>query len=260
MSTAGEPMDQGNTSRWPQIAQTVCKLQKRIYRAAQRGEDRQVRRRQKLLLRAHSAKLLAVRQVTQDHRGKKRPGVDGMAALTPAERQTLAEHLPLDGNAAPVRRVDIPKPGTGEPRPLGIPTLADRAKHGLVTQVLEPAWEARFEPHSYGFRPGRRTWDASGALYVQINQKPQWVPEADLATCVEGINPNPLLRKLDAQPMSNRQLKAWLKAGGGAGGTGIQPKRGHRKGVPSHPYSPMWPCTGLRQEASGQSRGGPPRP
>ena len=188
MSTASKPMYQWNTIRWPKIERKVLKLQKRIYRAAQRGDDRQVRRLQKLLLRSHYAKLLAVRQVTQDNRGKKTPGVDGIAALTPVERRTLAEHLQLDGNAAPVRRVYIPKPGTREQRPLGIPTIADRAKQGLVTQALEPEWEAKFEPNSYGFRPGRSTWDAIGAIYVQINQKPTWVLDADIAKGFDRIN------------------------------------------------------------------------
>jgi RNA-directed DNA polymerase len=112
-----------------------------------------------------------------------------------------------------VRRVYIPKPGTLEQRPLGIPTIADRAKQGLVTQALEPEWEARFEPNSYGFRPGRRTWDAIGAIYVQINQKPKWVLDADIAKCCDCINHDALLRKLDAPPAINRQLKAWLQAG-----------------------------------------------
>ena len=188
MRTASRPMDQWNTIRWPTIERTVCTLQKRIYRAAQRGDDRHVRRLQKLLLRSHYATLLAVRQVTQDNRGKKTPGVDGLAALTPAERRTLAEPLPLDGNAAPGRRVYIPKPGTLEPRPLGIPTIADRAKQGLVTQALEPEWDARFEPNSDGFRPGRSTWDAIGAIDVQINQQPTWVRDADLAKGFDGID------------------------------------------------------------------------
>jgi RNA-directed DNA polymerase len=202
-----------HTIRWPKIERTILKLPKRLYRAAQRGDDRQVRRRQKLLLRSHAAKLLAVRQVTQDHRGKKTPGVDGIAALTPAERRPLAEHRQLDGNAAPVRRGYIPQPGTLEPRPLGLPTIADRAKQGLVTQALEPEWDARFEPNRDGFRPGRSTWDAIGAIDVQINQQPKWVLDADIAQCFDGIDHEALLRKLDAQPTSNRQLKAWLKAG-----------------------------------------------
>lgn len=188
MSTASQPMYPWHTMRWPTSERQVLTLQQRIYRAAQRGDDRQVRRRQTRLRRSHDAKLLAVRQVPQANRGQKTPGVDGIAALTPVERRTLAEHLPLDGNAAPVRRVSIPKPGTRAPRPLGIPTIAERAKQGLVTQALEPEWEATFEPKSYGFRPGRSTWEAIGALDVQINQKPTWVLDADIAQGFDCIN------------------------------------------------------------------------
>jgi RNA-directed DNA polymerase len=206
-------MYQWHTIRWAKIERKVCKRQKRIYRAAQRGDHRQVRRLQKLLLRSHHAKLLAVRQVTQDNRGKKTPGVDGLAALTPAARLALANTLPLNGAAAPVRRVYIPKPGTDEQRPLGIPTMADRAKQGVVKHALEPAWEAQFEPNSYGFRPGRSTWDAIGAIYVQINQKPKGVLDADIAKGFDHIDHAALLRKLDAPPTVSRQIKAWLKAG-----------------------------------------------
>ena len=112
MRTASEPRCQGQTSRWPTVERTVLKLPKRLERAAPRGADRAVRRRQKRLRRSHEATLLAVRQVTQDARGQKTPGVDGIAALTPAARRTLAEPLPRDGHAAPVRRVSMPTPGT----------------------------------------------------------------------------------------------------------------------------------------------------
>ena len=187
-STAREPMSPWHTSRWPQMERQVCKLHKRLYRAAQRGDHRQVRRRQTLLRRSHSAKRLAVRQVPQDHRGKQTPGVEGIAALTPAARCSLAAHLQLDGNAAPGRRVYIPTPGTLERRPWGLPTVADRAKPGVVTEALEPAWEARVAPKSDGVRPGRRPWDALGALDGQINQQPTWVLEADSAQGFDRID------------------------------------------------------------------------
>jgi RNA-directed DNA polymerase len=213
MSTASRLMYQWNTIRWPRVERKVFKLQKRIYRAAQGGEYRKVRRLQKLLLRSYCAKLLAARQVTQDNQGKQTPGVDGIAALTPPERLALVEHLQLDGAAAPVRRVYIPKPGTREQRPLGIPIIVDRVKQSLVKRALEAEWEARFEPNSYGFRPGRNTWDAIGAIYVQINQKPKWVLDADIAKCFDRIDHDALLRKLNAQPTLSRQIKSWLKAG-----------------------------------------------
>jgi RNA-directed DNA polymerase len=185
MNTAIAPMYQWNTIGWVKIERQVFKLQKRIYRAAERGDHRQIRRLQKLVLRSRAAKLLAVRNITQDNQGKQTPGVDGVANLTPQERLDLVNHLHLEGHASPVRRVYIPKPGTTEQRPLGIPTMADRAKQALIKHVLEPAWEAQFEPNSYGFRPGRSTWDAIGAIYVQINQKPKWVLDADIAKCFD---------------------------------------------------------------------------
>jgi RNA-directed DNA polymerase len=121
MNTALAPRDQWNTMGWTTIERQGFKLQKRIYRTAKREDHRQVRRLQKLLLRSRAANLLAVRKVTQDNQGQKTPGVDGVANLTPPERLALVQHLHLEDTASPVRRVFIPKPGTTEPRPLGIP-------------------------------------------------------------------------------------------------------------------------------------------
>jgi RNA-directed DNA polymerase len=235
MSTAIQPRYQGNTSRWPMGERKVLKLQKRIYRAEQRGDDRQVRRLQTRLLRSHSAKLLAVRQVTQDNRGKKTSGVEGIVALTPPERRALAQHLQLDGNAAPVRRVYMPQPGTLEQRPWGIPTITDRAEQGLVKEALAPEWEATFDLNSDGFRPGRSTWDAIGAISVQINQKPTWVLEADSAKGFARIDPEALVRKLDAEPTLSRQRKPWRKAGVWDRGDGNPTEAGTPQGGPISP-------------------------
>lgn len=235
MNTAIAPMYQWNTIGWVKIERQVFKLQKRIYRAAKREDHRQVRRLQKLLLRSRAAHLLAVRNVTQDNQGKKTPGVDGVANLTPPERLELVQHLHLEDTASPVRRVYIPKPGTTEQRPLGIPTLADRAKQSWVTQALEPAWEAQFEPNSYGFRPGRSTWDAIGAIYVQINQKPKWVLDADIAKCFDRIDHEALLRKLNASPTLSRQITAWLKVGLLDKGAWFPTEAGTPQGGPASP-------------------------
>ena len=89
----------------------------------------------------------------------------------PPQRLALAQSLILDGTTTPVRRVWIPKPGSTDQRPLGIPTMADRARHTLVKSALEPEWEARFEPNSYGFRPGRSCHDAIAAIFTAIGQK-----------------------------------------------------------------------------------------
>jgi len=106
---------------WKKIQRNVFKLQKRIYRASRRGDSRTVRTLQRLLMKSWSAKLLAVRRVTQDNQGKKTAGVDGVKALPPKQRLTLAHTLTLGDKAAPVRRVWIPKPGSDDRRPLGIP-------------------------------------------------------------------------------------------------------------------------------------------
>ena len=131
-------------------------MQKRIYQASRRGEIKLVHKLQRLLLNSQSAKLLAVRRVTQDNRGRKTAGVDGATALTPEQRLNLVQSLNLNDKPRATRRVWIPKPGKKEKRPLGIPTIADRAKQALVKLALEPEWEAVFEPNSYGFRPGVR--------------------------------------------------------------------------------------------------------
>jgi RNA-directed DNA polymerase len=122
-------------------------------------------------------------------------------------------HLHLEGHASPVRRVDLPNPGTTEQRPLGMPTRADRATQALVKHVLEPAGEAQVEPNSDGFRPGRSPWDALGAISVQINQQPQWVLEADIAKGFDRIDHEALLGTLNASPTRSRQTTAWLQGG-----------------------------------------------
>lgn len=98
--------------------------------------------------------------------GEKYPGVDGIARLTPKQRMRMVKDLcTLNPKPAPIRRVYIPKPGNpNERRPLGIPILRDRAEQALVKLALEPEWEARFEPNSYGFRPGRCPQDAIEAI------------------------------------------------------------------------------------------------
>jgi RNA-directed DNA polymerase len=165
MTTGTLPMDEWRNVPWKQVERNVFKLQKRIYRASQQNDRKKVHRLQRLLTRSQSGRLLAVRRVTQDNQGKKTAGVDGVKSLTPKQRLRLSKTLKVEGKAQPVRRTYIPKPGTDERRPLGIPTIVDRATQALVKQALEPEWEARFEPNSYGFRPGRSCHDAIEAIF-----------------------------------------------------------------------------------------------
>jgi RNA-directed DNA polymerase len=198
---------------WKRIEKRVFKLQKRIYQAAKRGDVRVVRKLQKTLMQSWSARCLAVRQVTQDNKGKKTAGVDGRKSLTPKQRLTLIKNLRLTGKSKPTRRIWIPKPGKDEKRPLGIPTIHDRALQALAKLALEPEWEALFEPNSYGFRPGRSCHDAVGQIYLSINKQPKYVLDADIAKCFDKINHDALLKKLNTYPTLRRQIKSWLKAG-----------------------------------------------
>ena len=193
---------------WRKLERYVFHLQKRIYRARQRGDWKTVRGLQRLLRRSRAAKTLAVRRVTQDNDGKNTPGVDGVATLTPKERLEMVQTMDLSDKAHPVRRIWIPKPGKTELRPLGIPTMMDRAKQALVKMVLEPEWEAVFEPNSYGFRPGRSCWDAIDAVWTGIKGTTKWILDADIAGCFDNINHQALLRKLQATPCIHRCIKA----------------------------------------------------
>jgi len=202
-----------NTIDWTKVEKIVFKLQKRIYKAERSGNKKLVRQLQRLLLKSQSAKLLAVRRVTQDNQGKNTAGVDGVKSLAPNQRVKLVERLKLDGKAKPTRRVMIPKPGKDELRPLSIPIIEDRAKQALAKCVLEPEWEAKFEPSSHGFRPGRSCHDAIEDIFLAIKQKSKWVLDADIAKCFDKIDHSKLLEKLDTFPTLKRQIKAWLKSG-----------------------------------------------
>ncbi|HEY9823256.1 MAG TPA: group II intron reverse transcriptase/maturase [Candidatus Sericytochromatia bacterium] len=202
-----------NQMNWRKLERKVYKLQKRIYQASIRGDVKAFRRLQKTLMKSWSAKVLAVRRVTQDNQGKKTAGVDGLKSLTLKQRLTLVANLKLSSKVAPTRRVWIPKPGTEEKRPLGIPTMNDRALQALVKMALEPEWEARFEPNSYGFRPGRSCHDAIEAIFRAIRLKPKYVLDADIAKCFDRIDHEALLRKLNTFPTIRRQVRAWLKSG-----------------------------------------------
>ncbi|HLO47985.1 MAG TPA: group II intron reverse transcriptase/maturase [Kamptonema sp.] len=202
-----------NQINWCKAERLTFKLQKRIYQASERGDVKAVRKLQKTLIRSWSAKCIAVRRVTQDNQGKNTAGVDGVKSLTPKQRMNLVGKLKLTEKAKPTRRVNIPKPGTTETRPLGIPTINDRALQALAKLALEPEWEAKFEPNSYGFRPGRSCHDAIEAIFGSIKAKSKYVLDADIAKCFDRIDHKALLSKIHTYPTMSRQIKGWLKAG-----------------------------------------------
>jgi RNA-directed DNA polymerase len=186
------PLEDWATVPWRKLEQQVYRLQRRIYRAAQSGNVEVMHSLQRLLMKSWSARCLAVRRVTQENRGKRTAGVDGIKSVSAARRPLLVALLrhPEHIKARPVRRVFIPKPGKpDERRPLGIPVMLDRAHQALAKLALEPEWEARFEPNSYGFRPGRSAHDAVAAIYNEIVSKPKYVLDADIRSCFDQGRP-----------------------------------------------------------------------
>jgi RNA-directed DNA polymerase len=201
-----------NAIDWRKVERYVFKLQRRIFQASSQGKFQLVRKLQRTLTRSYYARLLATRQVTQDNSGKKTAGIDGVKSISPKQRLKLATNLNLKTKPLPARRILIPK-ANGEKRPLSIPVMRDRACQALVKLVLEPEWEAKFEPNSYGFRSGCSSHDAIEAIFNGIRYKAKWVLDADISKCFDKINHEYLLNKVNTSPTLNRVIKAWLKAG-----------------------------------------------
>jgi RNA-directed DNA polymerase len=194
----------------------VRRLRRRIFKATREQDWATVRSLQKMMLRSWSNTLVSVRQVTQRNAGRRTAGVDGQVALSPEDRVEMAVRVHRTISAwepLPVRRVYVPK-ANGKRRPLGIPVLMDRCHQARVRQALEPEWEARFEPRSYGFRPGRGCADAIAALFTTLKGKSKrvWIVDADLSAAFDKIGHSRLLAALGSFPARD-MIAAWLKAG-----------------------------------------------
>nr|AST09025.1 putative reverse transcriptase and intron maturase [Eutreptiella pomquetensis] len=198
---------------WALCEQRVYRLQKRIFTASQAENKGKVHFLQRKILCSLDAKLIAVRRITQINKGRKIPGIDKKRIKNNKEKLLLARNLRIKGKASTIRAVCINKAGKDEKRSLGIPIIEDRVLQMLVKLALEPEWEAKFEPNSYGFRPGRNSHDAIRAVFNQSRHKSQFVLDADIRKCFETISHQKLLKKLKTFPLIENQMKAWLTAG-----------------------------------------------
>ena len=196
---------------WQQAEAEVCRLQMRIAKAVREGKWGKVKSLQWILTHSHHAKLLAVKRVSQSS-GAKTPGVDGVLWRTAEQKICAASSLHRRGyKAQPLRRVYILKKN-GKQRPLGIPTLFDRAMQALHLLALEPVTETTADKNSYGFRPKRSAADAIAQCFLSLSRRTsaQWVLEGDIKACFDEIDHDWLLEHIVTDKLL---LKQWLAAG-----------------------------------------------
>ncbi len=196
---------------WQAINRNVRRLQVRIVQATKASRWGKVRALQRLLTHSYSGKVLAVRRVTENN-GKKTPGVDNEIWDTP-EKKTQAVHaLKRRGyQPQPLRRVYIPKSDGRTMRPLGIPTMKDRAQQALHLLALDPVVETTADNNSYGFRQQRSCADAIEQCFKILSKpNPQWILEGDIKSCFDRISHDWLLAHV---PMDRAILQKWLKSG-----------------------------------------------
>lgn len=171
---------------WPKVRHDVRRLQLRIAKAIRAGKHGQAQALSWLLTHSRSAKLLAVKRVTEN-KGAKTPGVDNVIWRTDRQKYAAVQNLKRRGyRPLPLRRHYIPKKN-GKLRPLSIPTLRDRAMQALHALALKPIAETVADRNSYGFREGRSCADAIGQCFCALAKSyaPVWVLEGDIKACLD---------------------------------------------------------------------------
>src|SRR6266571_2075398 len=174
---------------WRAVNTNVRRLQARLVKATKEKRWGKVKALQRLLTHSFSGKALAVRRVTENQ-GKNTPGVDKILWNTPQKKLNAIYSLrQQDYHPQPLRRIHIPKKN-GKTRPLGIPTMKDRAMQAWYLLALDPVAETTADPNSYGFRVERSTADAVGQCFNVLAKQhsPQWILEGDITGCFDAIS------------------------------------------------------------------------
>jgi RNA-directed DNA polymerase len=252
LATACAPSD-GQASwtsiDWPKVHRNVRRLQARIVKAWQVGDHGRAKALQWLLTHSFSGRALAVKRVT-DNRGKRTPGVDGATWSTSGAKLTASLSLKRRGYTPfPLRRVYIPK-ANGKKRPLGIPTMRDRAMQALYLLALQPVAEVTGDRNSYGFRPERSTADAREQCFTVLARKVSatWVLEGDIRACFDNLSHDWMLANI---PLDKALLRKWLKAGFMEGGRLFPTVAGTPQGGTISPTLANMTLDGLEAELEG---------
>jgi RNA-directed DNA polymerase len=204
--------NQWNNIDWKTVEKFVNRLQSRIAKAVKNKKWSLVKRLQYLLTHSYYAKLLAVKNITQN-KGKRTAGIDGETWSSPeAKMKAVFGMTDKKYVSKPLRRVYIEKPGKKKKRPLGIPTMFDRSMQALYAIALSPIAETTGDKRSFGFRKFRSTQDAREKAFSNLCHKwsPEWILEGDIKGCFDNINHQWLI---DNIPMDKSILKQFLKAG-----------------------------------------------
>jgi len=194
---------------WRSVNESVRRLQVRIVKAVETGKWGKVKALQRLLTSSRNGKLLAVRRVTENA-GRNTSGVDGVSWNTPEKKMAAVDGMKRRGyRPLPLRRIYIPK-SNGKLRPLGIPTMKDRAMQALHLLALDPVAETTADVNSYGFRKKRSCADAIEGCFTALARHPGWVLEGDIRGCFDNISHEWLMAHV---PMDRVILRKWLKSG-----------------------------------------------
>lgn len=220
---------------WFDIERRVFQLQRRIFQSAQENNRAEMHRIQARMVNLFAARCLAVHQASEVSKGRKTAGIDGIKSLSDGQKLALAKSLRIDKRPDPVLRRHIPKPGSDKTRPLGIPTMADRAHQHLIALALEPEWEARFTRSVFGFRKGRNAHDALFNIKRAIQASPKWVLDADIESFFDRLDHDAIIRKLDTFVAAEKAIGRILKATIRDGQSDTTPDRGTPQGGPLSP-------------------------